>query len=172
MAIIELRDHTINHTPIDLGRGIDDPVLTLPAWGTVSAGALVDIGERQAEAITLPAKQLRFGRMPTEGSVQKDMATLRGTENLFALRVRGDSMVDAGILDGATMIFQRQTLVKNGQIAVVMVEGEATLKQIWIRGAETELRPFNRRLKAAVVPTEQVQVKGVLVGWWAPEAGG
>jgi repressor LexA len=69
----------------------------------------------------------------------------------FALKVRGDSMIDAGILDGDFAVIQADTAVANGHIGAVVVDGEATLKRIRYHGDRIELIPENPRYQPLVI---------------------
>lgn len=83
----------------------------------------------------------------------------------FALRVLGDSMVDAGILDGDTVIIKRRDTAADGDIVVALIDnGEATLKRLRHRGDRVELIPANTACQTQIYPAERVQIQGVLVG--------
>jgi len=84
----------------------------------------------------------------------------------FALLVQGDSMIDAGILDGDTVIIQRQDTANDGDIVVALIEDEsATLKRFHRRvGNKLELTPENKSLRPLVFEAHQVRIQGVLVG--------
>jgi repressor LexA len=88
---------------------------------------------------------------------------LRGGEN-FALRVRGDSMIDEGIHDGDIVIVRRQTTAENGQTVVAMVEGETTIKKYYRRGGRVELHPANPQVSPIVVEWGDLHIRGVVVG--------
>ncbi len=88
---------------------------------------------------------------------------LRGGEN-FALRVRGESMIEDGVHDGDIVIVRRQTAVENGQTVVVLVDGEATIKKYYRNGPRIELRPANFQMKPIIVKEEDVLIRGVVVG--------
>jgi len=83
----------------------------------------------------------------------------------FALRVRGDSMIDAGILDGDFAVIQSGGTVANNQIGAVVVNGEATLKRVRRFDDRMELIPENRRYQPLIIPVseaENVSVVGPL----------
>lgn len=73
-------------------------------------------------------------------------------------------MVEAGIEDGALILFRRATDASPGQVAVVMVDGEATLKRVFVKGAKTELRPCNESMASIWVDSDRLRIKGVMVG--------
>lgn len=84
----------------------------------------------------------------------------------FALLVQGDSMIDAGILDGDTVIIKRQEVAEDGDIVVALIDNEeATLKRYHHRvGNKVELAPENRSLRPLVLEANRVRIQGVLVG--------
>jgi repressor LexA len=82
----------------------------------------------------------------------------------YALEVAGDSMVDAGILDGDTVIIRKGDTAENGQIVVALVNGEeVTLKRLRRRGASVALEPANPRYEVQILPSDSVRVQGRLV---------
>ena len=87
-----------------------------------------------------------------------------GNGNNFALRVRGDSMIEEGIREGDTLIITRQVSAENGQTVVAMVRGEATVKKFHGCGEEIELRPANSQMETLRVPAGDVEIVGVVVG--------
>jgi repressor LexA len=91
--------------------------------------------------------------------------TLLGPGEHYALEVAGDSMIEAGILDGDTVIIRRSDSAENGQIVVALVdEGEVTLKRLRRRGASIALEPANPRHETRIFPADRVRVQGRLVG--------
>ena len=90
--------------------------------------------------------------------------TLIGTGEHYALEVAGDSMVDAGILDGDTVIIRRSDTAENGQIVVALVdENEVTLKRLRRRGNSIALEPANERHETRIFPADRVRVQGRLI---------
>jgi len=90
--------------------------------------------------------------------------SLLGPGERYALRVRGDSMVEDGIQDGDLIFVKRAVQAENGQTVVGVVDGEATLKRFHKRGATVELRPANAALRSTEWPASRVEIRGVLVG--------
>jgi len=84
--------------------------------------------------------------------------------NNFALQVQGDSMVEEGIRDGDVLIIRKQDHADNGQTVVAQIAGEATIKKFYQRDGQVELRPANEKLRPLMVPAEEVEVIGVVVG--------
>lgn len=92
-------------------------------------------------------------------------ATLRTPRPCYVLEVRGDSMIEEGILDGDRVIIEQRDTARNGEIVVALIEGEdATLKRIEQRAGEVILHPANAVLASQHYRPEQVTVQGVLVG--------
>lgn len=92
-------------------------------------------------------------------------ATLLGRGDHYALEVEGDSMEDAGILDGDTVIIERTDTAENGAIVVALVDGgEVTLKRLRRKGASIALEPANSRYETRIFGPDRVSVQGRLVG--------
>jgi len=92
-------------------------------------------------------------------------ASLRSDKPCFALRVRGDSMIEDGILDGDVVIVEQRDCARNGEIVVALVDGEdATLKRIIQRPNEIELWPANSQMEVMRYPPERVAIQGAVVG--------
>ncbi|MFQ5479004.1 MAG: transcriptional repressor LexA [Candidatus Binatia bacterium] len=125
------------------GQGGDLPTRLVPLLGQVQAGDLTT-------AVEDPQ-----GYLPIQSRLAE--------EDLFALRVRGDSMVGAGILDGDIAIVKRQPSADSGDIVVALVNGEATVKRFKRRGKEVELHPENPAFEPIVPPTEELRVLGKVV---------
>ena len=117
---------------------------TLPLLGLVAAG-------RPIEAIENPE--------PVEVP-----ASLLGAGDRYALRVRGDSMIEDGIRDGDLIVVRRAVQAENGQTVVAVVDGEATLKRFFRRGDRVELRPANAALRPTQWPARRVEIRGILIG--------
>jgi repressor LexA len=117
----------------------------IPVLGRIAAGRPIDAVENFEGTVGAPAE-------------------LFGRGDLFALEVRGDSMIGDHIVEGDLAIIRKQPRVENGQIAAVAVEGEVTLKRFHQRGATVELRPSNPAHKPIVAPASEVRVAGLMVG--------
>ena len=81
----------------------------------------------------------------------------------FALRVRGDSMIDEGIHDGDTLIVKKQDRALPGQVVVALVNGEATVKFYYPKNGTVELRPANPRFAPIFVPESDVIIQGLVI---------
>ena len=80
-----------------------------------------------------------------DGCIKLDRSMLKNGKKYFALRVRGDSMEGAGIMDGDTAVIEQQEIVRNGEIAVVMLDEAVTLKTFYQESARIRLQPENAR---------------------------
>ncbi|MCX7727441.1 MAG: transcriptional repressor LexA [Chitinispirillaceae bacterium] len=99
-----------------------------------------------------------------EGYLQLDKTIFTG-DNLFALKIKGDSMRDIGILDGDIAIVKRCEIAENGEIVVAIIEGEATLKRFFRREGAIILKSENSGYKEIVVnSSKSLQIAGKLVG--------
>jgi repressor LexA len=117
----------------------------LPLYGRIAAG--------------LPIEALR-----DQGTQVEVPAALLGNGEHYALEVAGDSMVEAGILDGDTVVIRKGELAENGQIVVALVdEAEVTLKRLRRRGQSIALEPANPRHEIRIFPADRVKVQGWLV---------
>lgn len=99
-----------------------------------------------------------------EGEIVVDSA-LFGEHDRFVFRVRGDSMIEAGIFDGDYVIVRRQQEARNGQIVVVFLDGDTTLKTYYNRNGNIILHPENQFLDDIVISAEQsFAIVGKMVG--------
>lgn len=90
---------------------------------------------------------------------------LRGRGECYALKVRGDSMIDAGILDGDTVLIEPRDSARNGEVVVALIDGEnATLKRLYRRSGEIELHSENQSFPVQRYKPARVQIQGALVG--------
>jgi repressor LexA len=117
----------------------------LPLYGRIAAG--------------LPIEALR----DNTAHIEVPLALLGGGEH-YALEVAGDSMIEAGILDGDTVVIRKTETAENGQIVVALIDDtEVTLKRLRRRGHSIALEPANQRHETRIFPADQVKVQGHLV---------
>ena len=116
----------------------------LPLFGYIAAGRPLDV-DVSDEMIAVP-----------------EHLTSRG-EN-YVLKVRGDSMVEDGILDGDMVIIARRERADNGEMVVANVNGEVTLKRIYREGERVRLQPANSMMSPIYASAREVAVQGVVVG--------
>jgi repressor LexA len=120
--------------------------VSLPLYGRIAAGLPIEALRDASETIDVPAALLGAGA------------------EHYALEVAGDSMVDAGILDGDTAIIRRAETAENGAIVVALIdETEVTLKRLRRRGNSIALEPANPRYETRIFGPDRVKVQGRLV---------
>ena len=123
----------------------DAGAIELPLYGRIAAG--------------LPIEALR----DTDNHIEVPMALLGPGEH-YGLEVSGDSMVEAGILDGDTVIILKGDTAENGQIVVALVDdNEVTLKRLRRKGNSIALEPCNERYETRIFPPDRVKVQGRIV---------
>jgi SOS regulatory protein LexA len=118
----------------------------LPLLGKIAAGTPISAIEHEQERIPVPASMVGQGEH-------------------YMLEIEGDSMIEAGILNGDLVVIKRGDTAHSGEIVVALVEGEeATLKRLRKKGASIALEPANRAYETKIFGAEQVAVQGKLVG--------
>jgi repressor LexA len=124
----------------------DSAAVDLPLYGRIAAGTPIEALRDQSSSVAVPG-------------------SLVGRGEHYALEVAGDSMVEAGILDGDTVIIQRCDTAENGAIVVALVDNiEVTLKRLRRRGASIALEPANKTYETRIFGPDRVKVQGRLVG--------
>jgi len=124
----------------------DAAAVDLPLYGRIAAGTPIEALRDQNSSVAVPG-------------------SLVGRGEHYALEVAGDSMVEAGILDGDTVIIQRCDTADNGVIVVALVDNiEVTLKRLRRRGASIALEPANKTYETRIFGPDRVKVQGRLVG--------
>lgn len=122
----------------------DTPV-SIPVMGRIAAGTPISAIQSRSHTISMPPDMLTGGEH-------------------FALEVRGDSMIEAGILDGDTVIIRRQDAADTGDIVVALIDDEeATLKRFRRRGSSIALEAANPAYETRVLGPDRVRVQGKLV---------
>ncbi|MCX6017154.1 MAG: transcriptional repressor LexA [Chloroflexi bacterium] len=101
----------------------------------------------------------------SENSVQVARSLVNGDEDLYALEVKGNSMIDALISDGDIVVMKRMTEVQNGDLAAVFLtdRNEATLKRVYHEGRRLRLKPENPTMQPFYVDARHVQIQGKVV---------
>ena len=120
--------------------------VTLPLAGTVAAGQPIEAIEDN-ETLEVP----------------RDLVPPRGES--FALRVRGDSMIDDQIRDGDFVVVESRSEARNGETVVALIRGaDATLKKFYRSGSQVRLEPANATMQPIEVPAADVEIRGVVCG--------
>jgi len=101
-----------------------------------------------------------------EGDLTVDLSlfSLKSSQQVFALSVRGDSMMDAHILNGDTVLVQEQATAANGDIVVAMVDGDTTVKRFFQENGRVRLQPENRTLEPMYFDGGDLRIIGKVVG--------
>jgi len=125
---------------------IDARTVSIPVMGRIAAGTPISAIQNHTHDIAVPPDILTNGEH-------------------FALEVKGDSMIEAGIHDGDTVIVRRCNTAENGDIIVALVEGEeATLKRLRKKGSTIALEAANPEFKTRIFGPDQIEIQGRLVG--------
>ena len=120
--------------------------VSVPVMGRIAAGTPIEALQTRSHTISVPPDML-------------------GSGEHYALEVRGDSMQDAGILDGDMALIQKNESADTGDIVVALIdEEEATLKRFRRRGASIALEPANTAYEVRILPPNRVRIQGKLVG--------
>ena len=118
----------------------------IPLMGRIAAGTPIEAIQTRSHTINMPPELLTTGEH-------------------FALEVRGDSMIEAGILDGDIALLKRSDAADTGDIVVALIDDEeATLKRFRRRGASIALEPANTAYEVRILPPNRVRIQGKLVG--------
>jgi repressor LexA len=134
--------------PSKIGAMIGDAIdlIKLPVLGKIAAGTPIEAIRDNGSTIDVPGSFLARGEH-------------------YALRVDGDSMIEAGINDGDYVLIKRSDTADNGKIVVALVDdNEATLKTLWRKAGKIELEPANANYKTQTYTSDRVKVQGMLVG--------
>jgi repressor LexA len=147
---------------------------------TLERKGFLDRHARKARALITPVQKVRiadvpiYGQIPAgmatlteqtiEGHVSLDMRSVNASRNgkTFALRVQGDSMIDAHIVDGDIVILEDRKDVQNGDIVAALIDGETTLKRYVTEHGRPYLKAENP-LYPNLVPARELRIQGVMV---------
>ena len=120
--------------------------VSIPVMGRIAAGVPIDAIQHQTNTVAVPPEMISGGEH-------------------YALEVRGDSMIEAGILDGDTVIIRNANTANPGDIVVALVDDqEATLKRFRRKGASIALEAANPAYETRIFGPDRVKVQGKLVG--------
>jgi repressor LexA len=120
--------------------------IAVPVMGRIAAGTPIEAIQTRSHVINMPPDLLSAGEH-------------------FALEVRGDSMIEAGILDGDIALIRKSEAAETGDIVVALIDDEeATLKRFRRRGASIALEPANTAYEVRILPPNRVRIQGKLVG--------
>ena len=120
--------------------------VAVPVMGRIAAGTPIEAIQSKTHVVNMPPELLSSGEH-------------------FALEVRGDSMIDAGILDGDTALIKKTEVAETGDIVVALIDDEeATLKRLRRRGNSIALEPANTAYETRILPQDRVKIQGKMVG--------
>lgn len=136
-------DNTISNYKLSKG---ENEVIYIPYIGNAAAGDPLEI-------IEYPE-----GKLPVENK--------SSYYNAFVVKAKGDSMIGAGIHDEDLVIVRPQPVVENGEMALVDINNEATIKYFYVQNGQVELRPANLSYKSMIYPLQdnKIKVKGKIIG--------
>jgi len=127
-------------------QAIQNGSVQIPLYGKIAAGQPIEALANEAETIAVPFNMVNKGQF-------------------YALKIEGNSMVEAGILDGDTAIIKKQNQADNGKIVVALIDNqEATLKVLKKNGMYVQLVPCNKEYKTKTLEANRVKIQGVLSG--------
>jgi repressor LexA len=119
--------------------------VAIPVMGRIAAGTPISAIQSRSHTISLPPDLL-------------------GSGEHYALEVRGDSMIEAGILDGDTVVIKKQETADTGDIVVALIDDEeATLKRLRRRGASIALEAANPAYETRIFGPDRVRIQGKLI---------
>jgi repressor LexA len=127
------------------------------------------LGPRLSEGLMLPvvsrirAGKPNFAKEAIDSHLLVDK-TLFPSEDSFSLRITGDSMIDAGIIDGDFVVVRPQNAIKNGEIGVVLLGEEAAVRRVFKDRGKMRLKPENRDMKPETFSSDEVTIIGKVIG--------
>ena len=128
-------------------RSLTDQIIDVPLLGQVAAGAPILADEN------------------LERTLRLDQSMTDGSRRVFALRVRGESMINEGILEGDIVIVKQQSTANDGDIVVALIDGEATVKTFFRERYRIRLQPANDTMFPIYVKsTDEAVVQGRVIG--------
>jgi repressor LexA len=140
------RPQVVEGVRVPEGSATTADVRELPVLGRIAAGTPIEAIQHERDRVPVPE-------------------TMLGAGEHFILEIQGDSMINAGILDGDQVIIKRTDSAHSGEIVVALVKGEeATLKRLRKKGASIALEAANPAYETRIFGPDQVQVQGRLVG--------
>jgi repressor LexA len=129
----------------DSGDDLERSAISIPVMGRIAAGTPIAALQNRSHTISLPPDMLPPG-------------------DYYALEVRGDSMIDAGIFDNDTVVIRKQDTADTGDIVVALIDDEeATLKRLRRRGASIALEAANPAYETRIFGPDRVRIQGKLV---------
>ena len=142
--VINFKDKFINKHSRSMTENIKSQLNQIPLLGKIAAGSPIEAISNYGDYLDIPSLLLK-------------------SEDCYALRVEGDSMVDEGIFDGDTVIINKKTEIHNGDIVVALIDKEeATLKKFRKKGDSIALEPANKNYKTQIYGPDRIVIQGKL----------
>lgn len=131
-----------------------EAISAVPLLGAIAAGKPIPVPTPDTWTTT------------PEETLQLTQEITQGKKDIYALRVKGTSMIDALVDDGDTVLIQPTSKVEDGEMAVIWLklEQEVTLKKIYHEGGRIRLQPANKEMKPMYYQPEDVEIQGKVVG--------
>ncbi|MDY6918532.1 MAG: transcriptional repressor LexA [Chloroflexota bacterium] len=156
LRVLEKDGHITRDREVSRGIGLGDrPVLRVPVIGTIAAG----------EPIPVPSADA-WSPERTADTVELPEGFTRCKEAIYALRVKGTSMIDALIVEGDLVLMQQASTAENGDMVAAWLkdEGEATLKKFYLENGKVRLQPANESMAPIYADPRNVEIQGRVVG--------
>ena len=147
------RDRTISRG-IKLVESLAEQVVSIPLLGRIAAGSPLPIPDSSSD----------FGIFGDE-TIELTRGIVKDTSGIYALQVKGNSMIDALIHDGDIVVMKHQQIAENGDLVAVWLhdEKETTLKRFYLEGDQVRLQPANPTMKPMYFPASNVEIQGKVV---------
>ena len=160
LAILEREGYLKRHREVSRGiellgeTAVKANRSAIPLIGTIAAG----------QPIPVPAEE-SWNSAATADTIEVPTQLLRGRKNVFALKIKGLSMIDALINDGDIVLMQAASTVENGQMAAVWLKSEkrATLKKVYVSPDRIRLQPANSQMKPIYAAPEDCEIQGIVI---------
>lgn len=148
------RDAEVSRGIVRMGRGARGRVM-VPVMGQIAAGLPIPVPQADT-----------WSSMQTDDQIEVSTDLLKGREDVFALRVKGTSMIDALINDGDVVLMQAAHEAGNGDMVAVWLkkEQEVTLKKFFHEGSRVRLQPANSQMEPIYTTPDNVEVQGKVLG--------
>jgi repressor LexA len=160
LNILESKGHIRRHAEVSRGIKLltktsdSEPMVAVPVIGTIAAGAPIPVPGPDTWDVAAVSETMGVSPELTGGK-----------EGVYALRVKGMSMVDALINDGDIILMQQVNAVDNGEMAAVWLkaEKEATLKKVYVEPERVRLQPANSQMKPLYASPDNVEIQGRVI---------
>ena len=161
LNILESKGHIRRHAEVSRGIKLltketeNDQMIAVPVIGTIAAGEPIPVPGPDTWDVAAVSETMNVSPELT-----------RGRDGVYALRVKGVSMIDALINDGDIVLMQQVKAVENGEMAAVWLraEKEATLKKVYVEPDRVRLQPANSQMKPFYASPDNVEIQGRVIG--------